>query len=67
LRRDAKTVHEHALGAERGVVTIGERALGAEALAVMERHSITALFIIDRGGQPQGIVHLHDLLKAGVA
>ena len=66
LRRDATTVHEHALGAERGVVTIGERALGAEALAVMERHSITALFIIDRGGQPQGIVHLHDLLKAGV-
>ncbi len=67
LRRDPQTVHEHALGAERGVVTIGERALGAEALAIMERHSITALFIIDRSGRPQGVVHLHDLLKAGVA
>jgi arabinose-5-phosphate isomerase len=67
LRRDPKTVREHALGAERGVVTIGERALGAEALAVMEKHSITALFIIDRSGRPQGVVHLHDLLKAGVA
>ena len=48
-------------------MTIGERALGAEALAVMEKHSITALFIIDRSGRPLGVVHLHDLLKAGVA
>jgi len=32
----------------------------------MERHSITALFIVDAGRKPQGIVHLHDLLKAGV-
>jgi arabinose-5-phosphate isomerase len=66
LSRDPKTVREHALVAGRGVVTIGAQALGAEALAVMERHSITALFIVDRDGRPQGVVHLHDLLKAGV-
>jgi arabinose-5-phosphate isomerase len=66
LRRDPKTVREHALVAARGVVTIGAQALGAEALAVMEQHSITALFIVDRDGRPQGVVHLHDLLKAGV-
>lgn len=66
LRRDPKTVREHALVAGRGVVTIGARSLGAEALEMMERHSITALFIVDRDGRPQGVVHLHDLLKAGV-
>ncbi|MBI2963510.1 MAG: KpsF/GutQ family sugar-phosphate isomerase [Deltaproteobacteria bacterium] len=66
LRRDPRTVREHALRAGAGVITVGEQALGAEALAVMERHAITALFIIDERGRPRGIVHLHDLLKAGV-
>lgn len=66
MTRDPKTIREHGLGAEKGAVTIGEAALGAEAVAVMERHSITALFIVDREGRPSGIIHLHDLLKAGV-
>ena len=65
VRRDPNTLREHALGTEK-VVTIGEQALGAEALAVMERHSITALFIVDEEQRPRGILHLHDLLKAGV-
>lgn len=46
--------------------TVGEAALGAEAVATMERHAITALFIVDGDGRPRGIVHLHDLLRAGV-
>ena len=46
--------------------TVGEGALGAEAVAVMEKHSITALFIVAEDGRPKGIVHLHDLLRAGV-
>jgi len=66
LRRDPRTIREHALRPARAVVTIGEQALGAEAVAVMGRHAITALFIIDAGQRPQGILHLHDLLKAGV-
>ncbi len=66
VRRDPKTIREHSLRAAAGVITIGERALGAEALAVMERHSITALFIVDEQRRPKGIVHLHDLLKVGV-
>jgi arabinose-5-phosphate isomerase len=65
LRRDPNTIREHALTASN-VVTIGEQALGAEALAVMERHSITALFIVDDRRRPRGVLHLHDLLKAGV-
>ncbi|BDV43494.1 arabinose-5-phosphate isomerase [Geotalea uraniireducens] len=43
--------------------------LAAKALQMMEQHSITSLFVFgDAGGeQPVGIIHLHDLLKAGIA
>ncbi|MBF8250474.1 MAG: kdsD [Deltaproteobacteria bacterium] len=40
-------------------------ALAAEALQKMEQHSITSLFVMD-GERVAGIIHLHDLLKAGV-
>lgn len=47
--------------------TIPADALAARAVTVMEEHSITSLFILENGGQrPVGIVHLHDLLKAGI-
>jgi arabinose-5-phosphate isomerase len=46
--------------------TIAADALAASAVAVMEQHSITSLFILDQQAKPQGIVHLHDLLKAGI-
>jgi CBS domain-containing protein len=34
----------------------------------MEEHAITSLLVFDKEGDktPQGIIHLHDLLKAGV-
>lgn len=41
-------------------------ALAAQAVSVMERHSITSLLTVDGDGRPTGIIHLHDLLKAGV-
>jgi arabinose-5-phosphate isomerase len=48
--------------------TIAAGALAAEALAIMETHSITSLFIVEAATRrPHGIVHLHDLLKAGIA
>ncbi|MEJ2699388.1 MAG: CBS domain-containing protein, partial [Desulfuromonadales bacterium] len=42
--------------------------LAAKALQKMEEHSITSLFVFDSESslEPVGIVHLHDLLKAGV-
>lgn len=46
--------------------TISGGALAAEAVAVMEKYSITSLLILDGGGRPAGVIHLHDLLKAGV-
>ncbi|MFO7766440.1 MAG: KpsF/GutQ family sugar-phosphate isomerase [Pelovirga sp.] len=44
------------------------RNLAAKALQVMEQHAITSLFVFeDEHSQvPVGIIHLHDLLKAGV-
>ena len=45
---------------------IGENALAAEAVGVMESSSITCLLIVDADSRPVGVVHLHDLLKAGV-
>jgi arabinose-5-phosphate isomerase len=47
--------------------TIGPDALAAEALRAMEQRSITALFVVDGDGAPVGILHIHDLLRAGVA
>lgn len=42
--------------------------LAAKALQRMEEYSITSLFVFEDDGNrtPVGIVHLHDLLKAGV-
>ncbi|MEO8602468.1 MAG: KpsF/GutQ family sugar-phosphate isomerase [bacterium] len=48
--------------------TIEPGALAARALAIMERHSITSLFVLAAGSRtPLGVIHLHDILKAGVA
>lgn len=42
--------------------------LAAKALNLMEEHAITSLFVIGDDRQtPVGIIHLHDLLKAGLA
>jgi len=43
--------------------------LAAKALQRMEEHSITSLFVFTDTStdQPVGIIHLHDLLKAGLA
>lgn len=42
--------------------------LAAQAVQQMEEHAITCLFVFDKAGDktPQGIIHLHDLLRAGV-
>jgi arabinose-5-phosphate isomerase len=48
---------------------IGREELAAGALQRMEEFSITSLFVFDElgGDRPVGIIHLHDLLKAGIA
>ncbi len=47
--------------------TIRKGVLAEAALKVMEEYSITALFVLDdRSARVVGVVHLHDLLRAGV-
>lgn len=41
--------------------------LAVEALKLMEDHSISALVVVDANQMPIGAVHLHDILRAGVA
>ncbi len=47
--------------------TISETILAAEAIGIMETHKIMALFVVNENNVPIGAVHMHDLLRAGVA
>ena len=46
--------------------TISPDALAAEAVRIMERSEISVLVAVE-DGKPIGIVHIHDLLKEGIA
>jgi arabinose-5-phosphate isomerase len=46
-------------------VTISKDMLAAEALQIMEQHKITSLVVIENE-KPIGVVHMHDLLRAGI-
>ncbi|VEB36528.1 arabinose 5-phosphate isomerase [Legionella sainthelensi] len=50
----------------RNARTIYKGMLAAEALAMMQKYSITSLIVIDEDTRPAAVLHLHDLLKAGV-
>ncbi|MCB1668800.1 MAG: KpsF/GutQ family sugar-phosphate isomerase [Pseudomonadales bacterium] len=54
-----KTMH-------RGGTTINRNMLAAEALKIMEDKKITALVIEDNEHHPVGVLHMHDILRAGV-
>jgi len=41
--------------------------LAARALHVMEEYSINALVVLDEKKNPIGMIHIHDLLRAGLA
>lgn len=47
--------------------TIRRDSLAAEALNRMETYKITALIVEDENGSPTGVLHMHDLLRAGLA
>ena len=46
-------------------ITARPDQLAVEILEVLNSAKITALFVVD-GPKPVGIVHMHDLLRAGV-
>lgn len=47
--------------------TIVGNMLGVEAIALMNNNKITNIFVVDGDHKPVGLLHVHHLLKAGVA
>jgi arabinose-5-phosphate isomerase len=47
--------------------TLKPEAFLADALSLMENAAITVLFVVSPAGEPVGVVHIHDLLRAGAA
>jgi arabinose-5-phosphate isomerase len=50
----------------RGPKTITPDTLASATLALVNQSAITALFVVE-DGKPVGIIHVHDLLRVGVA
>ena len=50
----------------RNPVTIEPDSLAGSAMAILNQRAITSLIVCEKG-RPVGLVHLHDLLKIGVA
>ena len=51
----------------KGCKTIGPEMLAAEALRIMEQHQISSLVVVNKDEGIAGVVHLNNLLKAGIA
>jgi arabinose-5-phosphate isomerase len=47
--------------------TVKANVLATAALALLNKHSIGALIVVDDDNRPVGLVHFHDLLRIGVA
>ena len=47
--------------------TISANSLAAEALKTMEEHEITVLPVVDGERRLAGAIHLHDLIRSGLA
>ena len=46
--------------------TIPHDMLAAEALSIMENYKITSLIVVNTDAKPIGIIHIHNILKAGI-
>ncbi|WP_291737969.1 CBS domain-containing protein, partial [Leisingera sp. F5] len=48
--------------------SIAPGAMAQEAVAVMNQRKITCLFVVDpdNGGKAEGLLHIHDCLRAGL-
>ncbi len=47
-------------------VSVTPDILAVEAIIIMEKHNITMLPVVDNDKHPVGLLHMHDLIKAGV-
>jgi arabinose-5-phosphate isomerase len=51
----------------RNPTTISGTMLAAEVIELINARNITAVFVVDKNGQPEGLIHIHDLLREGVS
>ncbi len=67
LRRHMKGLLDHVAQEvmTRSPRTVAASDLAERAVAVMQEKKITCLFVLD-GARPEGILHIHDCLRAGV-
>lgn len=52
--------------ATRNPLTAPPEMLAPEALALLNSRKLNVLLVVDADGVPQGVLHIHDLLRAGV-
>ncbi|SEK62289.1 arabinose-5-phosphate isomerase [Roseivivax marinus] len=69
LRRHVENLSQRTAGqiATRSPVTITPDTLAASALALLNERKISVLLVVDDSGHPEGVLHIHDCLRAGVA
>ena len=69
LRRNMDNLMSHIASSigSRNPRTIGAQALASEALAMMHENAITSVLVTDDQGRLNGLIHIHDCLRAGVA
>jgi arabinose-5-phosphate isomerase len=70
LRRNLKS--DMALGLvddimTRNPTTISSHVLAAEVIELINTKRITAVFVVDENQKPEGLIHIHDLLREGVS
>ena len=69
LRRHMHHLMEKSAGeiASPDPVTVGKDAFAADALRIMNSKKISVLIVADEDNRAIGILHIHDLLRVGVA
>ena len=50
----------------RNPTVITRHVLAAEIIELINTKRITAVFVVDSDGKPEGLIHIHDLLAIGV-
>jgi arabinose-5-phosphate isomerase len=69
LRRNMAGLMDRRAGevATRDPLTVPPDMLAARALAMLNERKLNVLIVTDAEGRPVGVLHVHDLLRAGVA
>jgi arabinose-5-phosphate isomerase len=68
LRRNMDCLMSQTAGevANRTPVVVTADMLATQALAIMNERKISVLIVVDGSNRPEGILHIHDCLRAGV-